>query len=353
MVIRQETTFPEGETTTLTVKTSQPTELDIRLRVPYWANSGVTLKINGERQTVTTQPSSFLSIHRTWKDDDRIELTMPMSLWLSPMPDDANLAAVMYGPMVLAGRLGKVDVPREMVYTTENWFNFPEGHLVEAPVIVTTERDPSLWIKPVQGRPLTFRTVGVGRPNDVTLVPYHRLWNQKYNIYWRLTDETGFKQIELERKVRQEAKARQAARIATLNKLKIDSVEIGVAQSEQSHQMKGWTTRSGNLNGRNWRDAEPGGWFEYRLKILKDIPAKLWCTYWGSDGGRSFDILIDGSKIATQKLNNNRPEEFFDVVYDIPPELTKDKTSIIVSFTGRQGSIAGGVFGLATVRSEP
>jgi hypothetical protein len=186
----------------------------------------------------------------------------------------------------------------------------------------------------------------------VTLVPYHRLWNQEYNIYWRLTDEAGFKQLELERKTRKEAKAREATRIAALNKLKIDSVEIGVAQSEQSHEMNGQGTRTGNLNGHNWRDAAPGGWFEYRLMILKDIPVKLWCTYWGSDVRRSFDILIDGRKIATQKLNDNRSGEFFDDVYDIPPELTGDKISIIVRFAGQQENIVGGLFGLATVKSE-
>ena len=104
------------------------------------------------------------------------------------MPDDANLAAIMYGPMVLAGQLGKVDVPREMVYTTDNWFKFPEENIVKAPVIVTEQRDPAAWIKPVEGKPLTFRTSSVGKPDDVTLVPYYRLWDQKYAIYWRLTD---------------------------------------------------------------------------------------------------------------------------------------------------------------------
>jgi DUF1680 family protein len=353
VVIRQETNFPEGETTTLTVKTSRPTEFDLRFRVPYWAGSGVTLKINSEQQQVTAQPASFLSIRRTWNDGDRIEMTMPMSLWLCPMPDDANLAAVMYGPMVLAGQLGEVDVPREMIYTLNNWFAYPEEHLVEAPVMVIAKRDPASWIKPVKGRPLTFRTIGVGRPNDVTLVPYHRLWNQKYAIYWRLMNDAGFRQLEIERKARQQAKARDAARKASLNKRKIDSVDIGVSDSEQSHEMKGHATRSGDLNGRNWRDAGPGGWFEYRLKVLPDMPVKLWCTYWGSDGGRTFDILVDNMQIATQKLNDNRPGVFFDVVYDIPVELTRDKTSVVVRFTGHQESIAGGVFGLATVKSEP
>ena len=353
VTIRQETDFPEGETTTLTVKTSWPTIFEIRIRVPYWAESGVMLKVNGQRQQVTAQPASFLSIRRTWNDGDRIEMTMPMSLRLCPMPDDANLVAVMYGPMVLAGQLGRVDVPREMIYTLNNWFNFPEEHLAEAPVMVTGSRDPASWIEPVEGRPLTFRTKGAGRPDDVTLVPYHRMWNQKYAIYWRLTDEAGFKQLELGRKAKEQAKARETARIETLNKLKIDSVDIGISDSEQSHEMKSLTTRSGNLNGRNWRDAAPGGWFEYRLKMLPDMPVKLWCTYWGSDSGRSFDILLDGRKIGTQKLNNNRPGEFFDVVYDIPDELSRGKTSVVVRFIGYQGSIAGGVFGLATVKSEP
>ena len=77
---------------------------------------------------------------------------------------------------------------------------FPADRIVEAPVIVTDQRDPSAWIKPVAGKPLTFRTTGVGRPDDVTLVPYHRLWNQKYAVYWQLTDEPGWQRIQAERK---------------------------------------------------------------------------------------------------------------------------------------------------------
>jgi DUF1680 family protein len=144
------------------------------------------LRINGQLQQVTAQPSSYLSIRRTWRDGDRIEMTMPMHLWLCPMPDDANLAAVMYGPLMLAGQLGPVDVPKEMIYTQNNWFSYPQKYLAEAPVIVTETRSPASWIKPVEGKTLTFRTVGVGRPDDVTLVPYYRLWNQKYAIYWRI-----------------------------------------------------------------------------------------------------------------------------------------------------------------------
>ncbi len=76
-------------------------------------------------------------------------------------------------------------------------------------------------------------------------------------------------------------------------------------------------------------------------------------TYWGSNAGtRAFDILVDGKVIATQRLNRIKPERFVDVVYPIPPELTKGKTKITVRSQAHPNRIAGGVFGLPTVRMK-
>ena len=350
VTVRQQTSFPEISATKVTIEASQPVEFDLRLRVPEWATQGVTLKIDGQPQAVTAQGGSFLSIRCTWRSKTEVEMTMPMGLWLCPMPDDPNLAAVMYGPLVLAGAMG--EAPQDLIYTMNNWFQFPEDRIVEAPVLVTAQRDPQTWMRPVEGRPLTFRTNGVGRPNDVTLVPYHRLFDQHYAIYWRLTDEAGWQRIQAERKAREEAKAREAARQAALDVRKIDAVRIGVGQSEQAHQMKGENTRTGTHDGRRWRDAE-GGWFEYRLRVLPDRPVTLHCTYWGSDGGRVFDILVDGTKIATQKLAQNKPGELFDVEYAIDASLIEGKESVVVRFSAHPGSTAGGLFGCATLRPKP
>ena len=70
----------------------------------------------------------------------------------------------------------------------------------------------------------------------------------------------------------------------------------------------------------------------------------LFCTYYGSDGGRTFDVLIEGTRIATQRLNAGAPDVFFDVEYDIPTELTEGKTSVVVRFAGHEGSITGGLY---------
>ena len=57
---------------------------------------------------------------------------------------------------------------------------------VPVPRFVGVTSEPAEWIAPVAGEPLTFRTRGVGRPEDVTLVPLYRLYDQRYSVYWRL-----------------------------------------------------------------------------------------------------------------------------------------------------------------------
>ena len=57
---------------------------------------------------------------------------------------------------------------------------------------------------------------------------------------------------------------------------------------------------------------------------------------------------MDGEKIATQRLENNRPDEFFDQSYILPEKLTKEKVKVTVKFQALPDHWAGGVFGVRT-----
>jgi len=76
----------------------------------------------------------------------------------------------------------------------------------------------------------------------------------------------------------------------------------------------------------------------------------LRCTYWGDDGGRVFDLLVDGRTVATQRLERNKPGEFFDVDTAVPADLTKGKEKVTVRFQAHAGSTAGGVFGCVMLK---
>jgi DUF1680 family protein len=100
IVVRQATDFPSADTTELTVKGTG--RFDVRIRVPRWATRGVFVKINGRDEAVKAEPGTYLTLARTWRDNDTIELRMPFTFTLSEVVDQPNVASVFYGPVLLA-----------------------------------------------------------------------------------------------------------------------------------------------------------------------------------------------------------------------------------------------------------
>ncbi len=106
MKLLQETSFPDGQASTLAFSCEETVPLTVQIRYPYWAESGIEIKVNGKSHPINEKPGSFVGIRRYWKDGDKVEIRYPFTLRLETMPDDTNRVAVFYGPLVLAGDLG-------------------------------------------------------------------------------------------------------------------------------------------------------------------------------------------------------------------------------------------------------
>ena len=340
VIVRQETMFPRSETTTLTLSTKTPQTFAVKIRVPYWA-AGVEVRVNGKEEKVEAKPQSYLTLSREWKDGDKIEVRLPMSLHLRQARDDKQLGTIMFGPLVLAGELGTEGMPKTL--TVPHNKQYSGEPVPDVPVFVTKSDDLNSWIKRADKNGLRFQTTGVGKPNDVSLVPLGELHHQRYAVYWHFLTDSQWK----EQQAVAEAKRRQ------LKELEANTVDYVTpdAADERAHHQKGKGSGAGAAFGRKWRDARGGGWFSYEMKVLPDAPVTLIVTYWGGDsGGREFDILVDDKKIATQSLNSPKPGEFVDMTYDIPPDLTKGKKVVTIKFQGHPGRTAGGAFGCRVVR---
>ena len=183
--IRQETNFPEQQGTTLIIKAEKKVPLLLHIRIPYWAAKPFTVRINGKKQRISGEPGSYLTLNRTWQNGDRVKIDMPMSLHLHPMPDDRSLAAIMYGPLVMAGELGTEGMDHKTKYV-ESQGVLRSVPALETPSFVADVNGLDAWVKPIPGNPLTFRTVNAGKPTDVTLTPFYKLFGQRYAIYWRI-----------------------------------------------------------------------------------------------------------------------------------------------------------------------
>jgi uncharacterized protein len=334
--LRQETRFPDEKTTALTFVSAGRGEMLLRIRNPYWAAKATSVSINGQAVAADVSPASWVVLKRKWKKGDRVEITLPLSLRLECMPDNPNRVAIMYGPLVLAGELGDAGAVSAPSLATPGDF---------VPALITGQRAVSEWVIPVAGKPCTFNTKAVGRPRDVLLYPFFRLHDKRYTVYWDLFTESEWLARETERKAEQERERDLADRT-------LDLIAIGEMQSERDHNLQGENTGAGEALGRKWRHATDGGWFAFELKTAADAVNQLSVTYWGSDTGgmREFDILVDGTKVAAQKLENNRPNKFYDEIYLLPDDLTRGKTKVTVRFQAHPGKWAGGIFGARMLR---
>jgi DUF1680 family protein len=184
--LTQDTTFPKSDQTTLTITSPHPKAFRLLLRIPYWSR-GASVKINGEQQSTPLSPDSYVSFDRTWKPGDKIELVLPMALHLHRATDNPNMAAIMYGPLVLAGVFGRNNMPPSDL-TNNNYETFGGFPDPAVPSLTGSSDDLASWIKPVPGQALTFTTVNAGNPRDVTLKPFYSIHHERYSVYWQYSD---------------------------------------------------------------------------------------------------------------------------------------------------------------------
>ena len=340
LTVRQETKFPDEDRSRLTFTAGAPVRLALKLRYPSWA-AGMTVRVNGEAAAVDAKPGSYVTIERTWTSGDRVEVRTPMQLRVEPMPDNPDVLAVMYGPVLLAGDLGRGGLEGARRYGP----SVPQLGRLKTPVIpafVVPEPDRLLaGITPVEGQPLTFRTNAVTRPFDVTLIPLARAHDVRYVVYWNRYSPAGWEKRTADLEA---AEARRKALGAAV----VDAVDAGNDGQEKAHAFRDEKSAQAFFEGRRGREAD-GGWFSYELAVAPDRPMALACTYRGSEGRRRvFDILVDGETIATETLPYH-PTEFLDVQYPIPEALTRGKSRVTVRFVPQPKAATAVVFDIRMV----
>lgn len=324
--VRMETAYPFGEQVTLTVETlARPSEFTLALRVPGWCE-GARVTVNGAAWPGTPS-AGYFSLRRRWQAGDRVALDLPMRLRTEATGDDPSTIALLHGPVVLAADLGPTDQP----------FAGPPPALVSANLIS--------GFTPVDAAQGRFRTQGIGRPADLAFAPFFAQRDRRTAVYFRAFDEAGWAREQV-------ALAAAEARHQAITARSVDVVHLGEMQPERDHNLTADNSYPVTYRGRHGRDARNHGWFEF-VAAVRPGPLVLQATYWGEERNKLFDILVDGTKIATQRLDGSRPGEFFEIDYPIPEELTRGKERVAIRFrpaTNRDR--CGPVFGVRVLAAE-
>jgi hypothetical protein len=367
--LEMQTDFPEGESATLKLTSQAPKEFTLALRRPFWAGDGFAVKVNGEpvsEEVITDarregpgpragsgrgqgrgeyaaprKTSSYVELKRTWKSGDAVAVVLPKTLRLEPLPDNPRRAAIMWGPLVLAGDLGpeqRGEWGRGRSSTTNR---------VTVPVFVAAERPVTDWIKPVADKPGHFRSENVGRDSDVDFVPFYRLHHRSYGVYWNLFTPEEWEKKSAEHLAEQEKQRKLEAGTVAY-------AQPGEMQPERDFNFQGEDSSPVRVMDRPARRGAK--WFSFDLPVEAARPMTLVVTYNNDEPQtRTFEILVDGKRIGAQTVERRSPEQvirFFDVEYRIPADLVKDKQKVSVRFQATEGNEIAAVFGLRMIRAD-
>jgi DUF1680 family protein len=346
--ITQANSFPDQAGTRITV--DGDAQFAMKIRYPAWVAAGkLGVKVNGRAIKVDAQPGSYVSVERTWRKGDRVDVSLPMTTRLEQMPDKSNFYAVLHGPIVLAAKTNPF--PNEHLNFLAD--DSRMGHVAKgqvcpleaAPTFVSDSRDFMKRFKPVPGKPLTFRAPGLvqgGAGSSTEFIPFFRLHDARYVVYWPQSTPGDYARM------RSENAAKEAERLA-LDAQTIDQVAPGEQQPESDHFFKGEGADAGLNNGRHWRHATK--WFSYQLNDPKREAKVLRLSFARVDGGRRFDIVVNGERIAEVALPTDEAQEFFTRDYALPAALVQAASGKLeVKFVAKEGSVAGGLYGLRLLR---
>ncbi len=363
-VLTQETQFPFQQTTTLTV--GKAGTYTIAVRHPEWAGKEFQVMVNGSavETSVTQGKASYVTINRTWAEDDIITVLLPMELRYEECPNYADYIAFKYGPILLAANVSAEGETLPNEYAGAGRMDHAPGsmasskNLMSAPLLIDERKDVLSRIKAQDLSKLTF-TLDASREGvetykwkTLTLQPFYQIHHARYSCYWYQQTAENFANSAMA----QSEAANEALLARTL-----DFVAPGEQQSEAGHEYNYSSDSSkGNYNGENYRDARAGGYVQYTLfnSDGEDESLSILCRFTTADQGRKATLLVDGKKIADITIPSsvrNSENGFYNIEYPIPSSLVTDakgkvKKQFVVRLAATEGTLNPGLYYLRLMK---
>ena len=158
--LTQQTDYPTGNLTTLTMELTAPSEFALYLRVPAWAGPHTSVSINSKRASEPVRAGSFHRLQRAWKNGDRVEFEIDQRVRTEAVDGQTpNMVAILRGPQVLFG-------------------------ITEQPVELTRSKLDSISLRKGTGADWAFDAAG----RQVTMRPFWAIRDEVYQTYWRVRE---------------------------------------------------------------------------------------------------------------------------------------------------------------------
>ena len=350
ITLRQETAFPYGETSRITI-TGGKASFPLLIRYPSWVGPyEFSVKVNGKPVTVISGPGSYVAIDRKWKKGDVVEVSFPMHNSVRYLPNVPQYVAFMHGPILLGMKTGTEDLAH-LIADDSRFGQYASGAklpLDEAPILIDNHiENLASRLVPVAGKPLHF-TLDARMENPIhgELQPFFEIHDSRYMMYWLSLSERGYKDYL-------DGLARAEQERVALEARTLDKVQPGEQQPETDHKMETDGSFTGNSNDVFFRDARNGHSFSYLMQTGGRTDLSLRLKFWGVGEWKTheFDIYVDDALLTS--VNNTgkyRISEFKYEVFPIPASMLEGKTEVRVKFVAKPGRQVGEIYGVRLIK---
>jgi DUF1680 family protein len=160
ITLSQSSDFPDGSVVKFNVIAQRSTPFALKLFIPSWADAQTQVLVNGEPVKGGISPLSYVSIDQKWENGDQIELRFNYHFQVKSMPDNPNVIALFYGPVLLAFQVHEETILK--------------GNAADI-------------LKNISKNGNSFRLKNNGK--EYTLVPFYKVTNESYGVYATIRNE--------------------------------------------------------------------------------------------------------------------------------------------------------------------
>lgn len=320
VTLTQETRFPDDGKVTLRIDKAPKKGITLKIRQPQWTGHSkeYNVKINGKNEaSIVEENSNYLTLHRKWKKGDVITFNLPMKVSLEQIPDKKDYYAFLYGPIVLAASTGTGHL--DGLYADDS----RGGHIAhgkqiplqEVPMLIGNPESIRNSLHKKDDNQLIFTFDGNVYPaqnKTLELIPFFRLHNARYAIYFRQANEEQFKIIQKEMATAE----RKATELANQT---VDLIFPGEQQPESDHGIQYEQAETGTNKDRHFRRAK--GWFSYNLKVKKEA-GRIRITIQKNDRNK-VAILLNNNKLAVNPTISEADKDGFITLSWLLPQKLK------------------------------
>ena len=322
--LEQVTDIPDTEAAAFTVHSAEgEADIDLYLRLPDWLAGAAAITVNGVSYTAA-EKGGFAVVEGPFADGTVVEITLPMEVRACSLPDNENVYAFKYGPVVLSALLGtenmtegvtgvEVTIPQTKLISTDY---VPGGsdtvNILNGSTVKEFMENISDNLVKTEGK-MEFTLVNTDA--NLTFVTHYSQHTQRYGIYWEFAESGS--DINAVQYLNDKRADRLAANL-------LDTVQPGYGQYENDelHQMQelGAGSTGSTENGTS-RYANANGSFTYRMLVDGSAPTSLLATFPKADNGKTIRITVNGQEIYAATLNYSGTNAEYQVEIPIPADI--------------------------------